>query len=63
MLTADFPLLSAEDVARTILLAAGSEESGQVWVVQPGREPLPFRFPNLPGARDASGRPVGPPPS
>ena len=57
--SAGFPLLSADEVARTILLAARSEESGQVWVVQPGREPMPFRFPNVPGARDASGRPVG----
>ena len=35
MLSVDFPLLRAEDVARAILLAAGSVESGQVWVVQP----------------------------
>lgn len=63
MLAADFPLLSAEDVARTILLAARSEESGQVWVVQSGREPMPFRFPNVPGPRDAAGRPAGLPPS
>jgi NAD(P)-dependent dehydrogenase (short-subunit alcohol dehydrogenase family) len=59
---AGFPLLSAEDVARAVLVAARSEESGQVWVVQPGREPLAFRFPNVPGPRDAAGGPVGPPP-
>jgi NAD(P)-dependent dehydrogenase (short-subunit alcohol dehydrogenase family) len=63
MLAADFPLLTAEDVARTILLAARSDESGQVWVVQPGRTPMPFRFPNVPGPRDAGGRPAGLPPS
>ena len=58
-----FPLLSAEDVARAVLLAARSEGSGEVWFVQPGREPAPFRFPNVPGPRDATGAPAGPPPS
>ena len=62
MLAGGFPLLTAEDVARTILLAARSEESGQVWVVQPGREPMQFRFPNVPGPRDGAGQPVGLPP-
>lgn len=57
-----FPLLQAEDVARAVLTAARSDETGQVWVVQPGREPLRFRFPNVPGPRDASGSPVGVPP-
>jgi NAD(P)-dependent dehydrogenase (short-subunit alcohol dehydrogenase family) len=59
---AGFPLLQAEDVARAVLTAARSDETGQVWVVQPGREPLRFRFPNVPGPRDASGTPVGAPP-
>jgi NAD(P)-dependent dehydrogenase (short-subunit alcohol dehydrogenase family) len=59
---AGFPLLEPDDVARAILTAARSDETGQVWVVQPGREPLPFRFPNVPGPRDASGNPVGVPP-
>jgi NAD(P)-dependent dehydrogenase (short-subunit alcohol dehydrogenase family) len=58
-----FPLLSAEDVAKAVLAAARSEESGHVWVVQPGREPLDFRFPSVPGPRDAGGASVGPPPS
>jgi NAD(P)-dependent dehydrogenase (short-subunit alcohol dehydrogenase family) len=59
---AGFPLLQAEDVARAVLTAARSDETGQVWVVQPGREPLRFRFPNVPGPRDASGSPVRIPP-
>jgi NAD(P)-dependent dehydrogenase (short-subunit alcohol dehydrogenase family) len=59
---AGFPLLQAEDVARAVLTAARSDETGQVWVVQPGREPLQFRFPNVPGPRDAAGTPVGAPP-
>ena len=48
---ADFPLLRADEVARAVLLAARDEEVGQAWVVQPGREPLKFRFPGIPGPR------------
>jgi NAD(P)-dependent dehydrogenase (short-subunit alcohol dehydrogenase family) len=48
---AGFPLLRPEDVAEAVLLAASDEETGQAWIVQPGREPLKFRFPNLPGPR------------
>lgn len=59
---AGFPLLQPADVAQAILAAARSRETGQVWVVQPGREPLEFRFPNVPGPRDASGASVGAPP-
>jgi NAD(P)-dependent dehydrogenase (short-subunit alcohol dehydrogenase family) len=58
-----FPLLQPTDVARSVLLAARSEDTGQVWAVQPGREPLQFRFPNVPGPRDPTGAPVGPPPT
>ena len=57
-----FPLLQPQAVAQTVLAAARSTETGQVWVVQPGREPLQFRFPNVPGPRDASGASVGAPP-
>jgi NAD(P)-dependent dehydrogenase (short-subunit alcohol dehydrogenase family) len=60
---AGFPLLSPEDVADAILTAARSDETGAVWVVQPGREPERFRFPNVPGPRDASGATIGPPPT
>jgi len=59
---AGFPLLQPEDVAQAVLTAARSSETGQVWVVQPGREPLQFRFPNVPGPRDVSGASVGAPP-
>jgi NAD(P)-dependent dehydrogenase (short-subunit alcohol dehydrogenase family) len=48
---AGFPLLQPDDVAEAVLLAARDDETGQAWVVQPGREPLKFRFPNVPGPR------------
>jgi NAD(P)-dependent dehydrogenase (short-subunit alcohol dehydrogenase family) len=48
---ARFPLLRPEQVADAVLLAARSELTGQAWAVQPGREPVLFRFPNVPGPR------------
>jgi NAD(P)-dependent dehydrogenase (short-subunit alcohol dehydrogenase family) len=60
---ARFPLLQPDDVARAVLDAARSEETGAVWFLQPGRAAEPFRFPNVPGPRNDSGAPAGPPPS
>jgi NAD(P)-dependent dehydrogenase (short-subunit alcohol dehydrogenase family) len=48
---AGFPLMEPEQVAAAVLHAARSEETGQAWVCQPGREPTLFRFPNVPGPR------------
>lgn len=48
---AGFPLLEPRQIADAVLLAARSAETGQAWVCQPGRDPLPFRFPNVPGPR------------
>jgi NAD(P)-dependent dehydrogenase (short-subunit alcohol dehydrogenase family) len=45
------PLLAPERVAEAALAAARSEETGQVWVVQPGREPLVYEFHGVPGPR------------
>lgn len=50
---AGFPLLEPEEVAEAVLVAAHSEQTGAAWVCQPGREPLLFRFPNVPGPRVA----------
>jgi NAD(P)-dependent dehydrogenase (short-subunit alcohol dehydrogenase family) len=59
---AGFPLVRPEEVADAVWLAATSDESGECWFVQPGRDPAPFRFPNLPGPRRDGGK-VGRPPS
>ena len=48
---AGFPLMEPEQVAAAVLGAARSDLTGQAWVCQPGREPLLFRFPNVPGPR------------
>jgi NAD(P)-dependent dehydrogenase (short-subunit alcohol dehydrogenase family) len=58
---AGFPLLRPEAVADAMWLAATSEGTGECWFVQPGREPAPFRFPNVPGPRAGDDR-VGLPP-
>ena len=58
---AGFPLLKPEDVADAVLRAADDEEVGQAWIVQPGREPLKFRFPNLPGPRVPGNEGMRPP--
>src|SRR4051812_20861684 len=58
---AAFPLLSPEDVAEAAWRAATSDETGQAWFVQPGREPAPFVFRNIPGPR-REGDSVGAPP-
>lgn len=49
---AGFPLMQPEQIAVAILAAGRSQKTGQAWVCQPGREPLPFRFPNVPGPRE-----------
>jgi hypothetical protein len=48
---AGFPLLEPERIAEAILVAARSERTGEAWVCQPGREPVLFRFPGVPGPR------------
>jgi NAD(P)-dependent dehydrogenase (short-subunit alcohol dehydrogenase family) len=58
---AGFPLLRAVEVAQAAWLAATSDETGQAWVVQPGREPLRFRFPGVPGPRVPGAEGVRPP--
>jgi NAD(P)-dependent dehydrogenase (short-subunit alcohol dehydrogenase family) len=44
-------LLEPEDVAAGVLAAARSKGSGEAWIVQVGRDPLPFTYPGVPGPR------------
>jgi NAD(P)-dependent dehydrogenase (short-subunit alcohol dehydrogenase family) len=46
-----FRLLRPEDVAKGVWAAYTSEETGEAWVVQPGREPLVYGFRGVPGPR------------
>ena len=56
-----FPLLSAPDVAEAVWRAATSGRTGEAWVVQPGREPEPYRFRGVPGPRVAGAEGARPP--
>jgi len=58
---AEFPLLRPEDVAEAVLLAARSARTGEAWIVQPGRDPEPYRFRGIPGPRVAGKQGVSPP--
>jgi NAD(P)-dependent dehydrogenase (short-subunit alcohol dehydrogenase family) len=42
-------LIPAETVAATVLRIVTGGATGEAWFVQPGREPAPFRFRNVPG--------------
>jgi NAD(P)-dependent dehydrogenase (short-subunit alcohol dehydrogenase family) len=46
-----FPLIAPEDIAEAVVRAVTSGESGQAWVVQPGREPMVYGFRGIPGPR------------
>jgi NAD(P)-dependent dehydrogenase (short-subunit alcohol dehydrogenase family) len=46
-----FRLLEPDDVAEGVWSAYRSEETGEAWVVQPGREPLVYGFRGVPGPR------------
>ena len=59
---ANFPLLRPEAVAEAVLRAARSDGSGEAWVVQPGREPEPYRFRGIPGPRVEGREGIAPPP-
>jgi NAD(P)-dependent dehydrogenase (short-subunit alcohol dehydrogenase family) len=48
---AGFPLIAPEGIAEAVVRAVTSGDSGQAWVVQPGREPLIYQFRGIPGPR------------
>ncbi|WP_049574905.1 SDR family oxidoreductase [Nonomuraea sp. SBT364] len=47
--SAGFPLLTADDVAAAVETAFYAEDSGTLLVVQPGRQPVPYRYAGVPG--------------
>ena len=52
---ADFPVLSAGEVAEAMLAAWAGAEPGAAYVVQPGVGAVPYRFKGVPAARTATG--------
>jgi NAD(P)-dependent dehydrogenase (short-subunit alcohol dehydrogenase family) len=45
------PILTADDVADTVLAILDAKSAGECWYVQVGRTSEPFAFRNVPGAR------------
>jgi NAD(P)-dependent dehydrogenase (short-subunit alcohol dehydrogenase family) len=52
---ADFPVLSAGEVAEAMLAAWAGAEPGAAYVVQPGVGAIPYKFKGVPSAKTASG--------
>ncbi len=52
------PILTVDDVVDAYVAVLRSGDTGQCWFVQAGRPSEPFRFPNPPGPRGASGERV-----
>jgi NAD(P)-dependent dehydrogenase (short-subunit alcohol dehydrogenase family) len=52
---ADFPVLTADEVADAMVMAWTSAEPGAAYVVQPGVGTVHYRFKGVPSARTASG--------
>ena len=46
-----YRLLQPSDVAEGVWAAYQSEGTGEAWIVQPGRDPLPYEFKGVPGPR------------
>jgi NAD(P)-dependent dehydrogenase (short-subunit alcohol dehydrogenase family) len=61
LLAAGFPLLQPADVADAVVAALESEGTGEAWIVQPGREPLRYRFHGVPGPRTEGAEGMRPP--
>ncbi|MGQ0843689.1 MAG: SDR family NAD(P)-dependent oxidoreductase [Sporichthyaceae bacterium] len=58
---ANFPTLTPDLVAAALLQALLLEDTGQALAVQPGREPVRFRFASVPGPIVEGGASVRPP--
>jgi len=59
---AGFPLIPATDIAAAVLMAVSGDATGQAYVCQAGREPVPFEFRGVPGPRAAGAEGRRPPP-
>ena len=51
---AEFPLMPAAQIADAVVHAVMSDETGRCYVCQPGRDPLPYEFRDVPGPRTAN---------
>jgi NAD(P)-dependent dehydrogenase (short-subunit alcohol dehydrogenase family) len=54
------PIIPVDVAGRAVLQALDSDETGQAWLLQAGREPMVYRFRGIPGPLDADGNPARP---
>ena len=48
---AGFPIMPATQIAEAVLTIVTTGRTGECWVCQPGREPVPYEFRQVPGPR------------
>ena len=48
---AGFPLIPPTDIANAVLMCMTGTATGQAYVCQPGRPPVPYEFRGVPGPR------------
>jgi NAD(P)-dependent dehydrogenase (short-subunit alcohol dehydrogenase family) len=58
---AGFPLMPPSQIAEAVLMCVTGKETGQAYACQPGREPVQFRFANVPGPRTDGAEGMRPP--
>ena len=58
---ANFPLMPPSQIADAVLRIVTGGGTGECWVCQPGREPEPYRFHDVPGPRTEGARGKVPP--
>jgi NAD(P)-dependent dehydrogenase (short-subunit alcohol dehydrogenase family) len=58
---ADFPIMPPSQIADAVFRIVTSGRTGECWVCQPGREPEPYRFHDVPGPRTEGARGRVPP--
>ena len=57
LVDAGFQIIPAETVAAAVLAMFSGDAAGECWFVQPGRDPAPFAFRNIPGPRTVASAP------
>jgi NAD(P)-dependent dehydrogenase (short-subunit alcohol dehydrogenase family) len=58
---AAFPVMPVTQIADAVLEIVMSERTGDCWVCQPGREPTPYQFRQVPGPRTERAQGMVPP--
>lgn len=58
---AGFPLLQPEDIAEAVMRIIEGGGTGECWPVQPGRDPEPYQFRQVPGPRTEGAEGMRPP--